>query len=181
MKNENIQISEETLQQRLRVIIDKAKKEILAEKKDYGIPTVRLGYSGYIKAVYGENEKIEKFCRLIKEKFKNKRYSERVTYIPISAIILPEERKLKGEGYEHMDYKKTLKMCWVCTSIDYETFIDADDEEKIMLLSVCMIRSMKRIYKKTKVDWKKFQDDLLEITGYTLEQLEAVNGGEIKE
>lgn len=123
---------------------------------------LNINSPAYYTNQFGIDDEIYNMCQEIQQIVKNKAYSTEVDIVGIVPIIAPTE-VIKGGKY------KEIKRCelkygfaTVSLQIDYGKYINADIDEKKKLIINNVIMSIKCIYKKAKIDFTEFYEDIMQ-------------------
>ncbi|MBQ1389230.1 MAG: hypothetical protein IIY78_06340 [Clostridia bacterium] len=125
----------------------------------------------YYKNVYGVDDEIYWMCREISDYVKNTEYSVIVDTIGISPIVAPREEIENGNWKEETRYAIKSKLIIVSRHIDYEKYVNASISEKKKLIVGNILRSIKSVKGKGKIDYSQFEEDLLSLLGYTKDEI----------
>lgn len=125
----------------------------------------------YYKNIYGVDDEIYWMCRDICEYVKDKKYSEIVDRIAISPIIAPIDLIENGQWKEETKYAIKSNLIIVKRYINYETYVKASIVEKKKLITGNILRSIKSVKGKGKINYSQFEKDLLTFLGYTKDEM----------
>ena len=115
----------------------------------------------YFTQQYGVDDDIYKLCRTISSHVKHIKYSEIYDIIGLVPIVEPLDQKRK----EAVEYKTKMKLIYITTHIDYELYVNGDMDTRKNLMIKCILDSIKKISKKAKIDYVKFEEDILGFLG----------------
>lgn len=121
----------------------------------------------YYKNIYGVDDEIYLMCRDISAFVKDKKYSDIVDIVGISPVVAPKELTENGQWKEEIKYDLKFKLISVRKQIDFEKYINSNADGKCKLISGNILKSIKSISRKAKIDYNQFEKDLLEFLKYT--------------
>ena len=111
----------------------------------------------YFTQQYGIDDDVYKLCRDLSKYVKNTKYSDVYDIVGLVPIIEPFDQKRK----EIVEYKTKMKLVYITKHIDYELYINGDLDTRKKLMIKCILDSIKKISKKAKIDYIKFEEDVL--------------------
>lgn len=132
---------------------------------------LNINSPSYYKNVYGVDDEIYWFCRGISGFVSDKNYSELVDRIGITPIVVPDEFVKMGKWKEETKYDLKGKLIIVKRYIDFNKYVEASIEEKKKLMLGNILKSMKAIKSKGKLNYSKLEAELLEFLGYSKEEI----------
>lgn len=121
----------------------------------------------YYKNIYGVDDAVYWMCRKISLYFEDKNYSDLVDIIGICPIVAPKELIENGKWKENITYDLEYRLVIVGKQIEYDQYVNSDDEVKCKLMVGNILKSIKCISKKAKLDYNLFEKDLLEFVNYS--------------
>lgn len=115
---------------------------------------------GYFSDFYGIIDEIYWMCRELSAYVRNNCYSSCVERIEIQPIIEPKDYmpNKKKEGALFCSYSSIVD---VSKEIDFDAYYNGNIEEKKALMIKNILQSIKAVSRKGKIDYKKFEDDVL--------------------
>lgn len=128
---------------------------------------LNINSPSYYKNIYGIDDDIYWMCRGISDFVKDKRYSEVVNTIAITPIVAPRELIEQGKWKEETIYAIKSGLIIVSKHIEFEEYVNSSMEEKKKLIVGNILKSVKAIKNKGKINYFQFQDDILEFLGFT--------------
>lgn len=123
---------------------------------------LNINSPAYYTSNYGIDNEIYRMCQGISRFMRNKNYSEKIDVIGLVPIIAPKELIENGEWKEEIRYDMKYKVVYVSKHIEFEKYIHSDINEKKELIIDNILKSIKVIRKKSKFDYDRFKNDLLE-------------------
>ena len=96
-----------------------------------------------------------------KKYFKDKKYSDYINIIGIVPIVAPEEEIAKGLWKEIKKVEIKYGFASVSLRINYSTYINSTIEKKKGLVIDNILKSIKAIKGRAKIDYKMFENDIL--------------------
>ncbi len=126
----------------------------------------------YYKTIYGVDNEVYDLCTKIGHFVKEKNYSNLVDRIAITPIVAPNDRIQKGQWKEEVHYNIKSSLIIVKKHIDYNRYVKAPMEEKKKLIVANILRSIKTIQRKGKINYLQFEKDLLAFLNYKKEEIE---------
>jgi len=128
---------------------------------------LNINSPAYYKNVYGVDDAVYWMCRRISKYFEDKKYSDLVDIIGICPIVAPKELIESGKWKENITYDLEFRLVIVGKTIDYEQYVKSGDGEKSKLMVGNILKSIKCISRKAKLDYNLFERDLLEFLNYS--------------
>lgn len=125
----------------------------------------------YYKNIYGIDNEIYCLCTKISNFMKEKNYSELIDKIGMTPIVAPEDIIKKGQWKEEVQYNIKSNLIIVKKYINYDRYVKASIEEKKKLIVANILKSIKTIQRKGKINYLQFEEDLLKFLGYTKEEI----------
>ena len=121
---------------------------------------LNINSPAYYKELYGIDSEIYSLCQSLYQYFKEKKYSDLIDTIGIIPIIAPKELIEKGEYKEKKRCFVSYGFADVILFIDYETYVNADMDEKKSLIVKNVLASVKSIKSKGKINYDSFKKDM---------------------
>lgn len=121
---------------------------------------LNINSPAYFKEHYGIDDEVYRFCQRAYMHFRDKEYSEILHIIGIVPVVAPE--KLYEE---HVAWKEGCS--WRCHNscvairirMDFETYYNANSEEKVRLTKEMILKAIKKVKSKGKFDYDRFAAD----------------------
>ena len=121
---------------------------------------LNINSPAYYTNVYGVDEDVYKACSIISEYFRDKNYGEAVDTIGIVPIIAPKDEIINGLWEECSKVEIRYGYASVSLQIDFDEFIGADANKKKELIRENIDKSIRKISRKIKIDYKSFSEEL---------------------
>ena len=121
---------------------------------------LNINMPAYYTREYGVIDEIYIMCKEISESVRNNKYSEVVDTIGITPIVAPKEKISIGLWKERNECEVKYGFVSVSLWIDYEHFIESDIAEKKKLVLENILRSIKVISKRAKLDKEALINDI---------------------
>lgn len=129
---------------------------------------LNINSPAYYTNIYGIDDEIYWMCRELSKSVKEKGYSELINIIGIVPIVAPIEEVNKGLWKEIKKCEVDYGIATVSLRIDYDEYLQADLGKKKALIINNLLKSVKAVSKKGKIDFNRFQEDIIsfcEMTG----------------
>ena len=110
---------------------------------------------------FGVHDEIYVMCQKLREYFKEKNYSEYINIIGIIPIVAPEEVLVKGLCRPIKKCEIRAGFASIARNINYNEFVEASMEDKKGMIIKCILDSVKSVKGKGKIDYAKFEKDML--------------------
>ena len=123
---------------------------------------LNINSPSYFTSQYGVIDEIYDMCREIRYWVKDKHYSPVVDIVGIVPIVAPKEVIDSGLCKEQKKCETKAGFASVCLQIDYETYVNADINEKKKLIINNVLASVKAIHSRAKIDFAEFSKDIRE-------------------
>lgn len=123
---------------------------------------ININSPRYYKDIYGIDNEIYQLCQNIHIFFKEKKYSELINIVGIVPIIAPQEFINQGKYKEKKFCSTTYGFADVQLFIDYNSYVNGSIEEKKVYIITNVLKSVKAIKSKGKIDYKLFESDMME-------------------
>lgn len=123
---------------------------------------LNINSPSYYKDIYGIDDDVYRMCRNIMIFMKDKKYSDIIDIIAITPVIAPEDLDVDPKWRNSINYKIKYRLIDIRKSIDFEEYANSDIDNKCRLIVNNILASVKAISRKGKLDYDKFQKDLLE-------------------
>lgn len=114
----------------------------------------------YYTQIYGVDDEIYWMCRELCKAFKEKQYSDVINIIGIVPIVAPLSEIEKGFCKEHKRCEPKAGFASACLQIDYEEYVKGDISAKKKLIIDNVLKSVKSISKRGKIDYRSFEKDV---------------------
>lgn len=114
----------------------------------------------YYTQIYGVDDEIYWMCRGLCKALKEKQYSDVINIIGIMPIIAPISEIEKGLCKEHKKCEPKAGLALVSLQINYEEYVKGDISVKKKLIIDNILKSVKSISKRGKIDYSSFEKDV---------------------
>ena len=121
---------------------------------------LNINSPAYYTSQNGVIDEIYNMCKEIREYVKDKNYSELIDIIGITPIVAPKELLERGLFKETKKCEIRYRFASVSLAIDYDAFTQGDVTEKKKLIIENILKSMKAIQKRAKIDFDSFYADM---------------------
>lgn len=121
---------------------------------------LNINSPAYYTGVYGIDDEIYRMCRELAQYVKAREYSKFIKTVGIAPIIAPEGEIKKGLWKESKHVALKSGFASVCLQIDYKEYVEADINKKKILIIDNILKSVKTIKSKAKIDYRMFEDDI---------------------
>ena len=125
------------------------------------IMELNINSPAYYTSQYGVNDAVYDYCQNLYLYFKNKEYSNILHTIGIIPIIAPRKMYDEGLWKEKVQFINSKTCAMISIRLDYEQYYKANDQEKIKMMELMLIKAIKKIKNKGKFDTNQFIEDLL--------------------
>ncbi len=122
---------------------------------------LNINSPAYYTSQYGVNDAVYDYCQNLYLYFKNKEYSNTLHTIGIIPIIAPRKMYDEGLWKEKVQFINSKTCAMISIRLDYEQYYKANDQEKIKMMELMLIKAIKKIKNKGKFDTNQFIEDLL--------------------
>lgn len=116
----------------------------------------------YYTKQFGVIDEIYDMCQDIQRIAKEKTYSPIVNIVGITPIIAPYDILNAGSFKEMIKCEARYGFASVSLQIDYEEFVHADIDKKKKLMINNILRSIKSIQKRAKINYIGFETDIVQ-------------------
>jgi len=116
----------------------------------------------YYTKEYGVIKEISALCQDISDYVESKSYSEMVNYIRFGPVVAPKEILEKGLWKEYKKIWPSSKDAAIVVHIDFDTYVNATIEGKKKLIIENLLKAVKSISKKAKIDYTLFEKDIMD-------------------
>ncbi len=116
----------------------------------------------YYTQEYGVEDDIYWMCRKLSEWVKGKKYSDEINIIGIVPIVASDLVIKSGCFKEYKRCELTSGLASVSMQIDYEEYVKADIDNKKRLIIDNILKSVKSISKRGKINYSLFENDIRE-------------------
>lgn len=123
---------------------------------------LNINSPSYFTQQYGVIDEIYNMCKEIRYWVKDKSYSPIVDIVGIVPIVAPKEIIEQGLCKESKKCEAKAGFASVSLQIDYETYVNADIDEKKKLIVNNILASVKAIHSRAKIDFTEFHNDILQ-------------------
>ena len=123
---------------------------------------LNINSPSYFTREYGVIDEIYDMCKEIRYWVKDKSYSPIVDIVGIVPIVAPKEIIEQGLCKESKKCEAKAGFASVSLQIDYETYVNADIDEKKRLIVNNILASVKAIHSRAKIDFAEFHKDILQ-------------------
>lgn len=123
---------------------------------------LNINSPAYFTQNYGVDDDIYNLCKQIRLFLNDKDYSEVVDTIGITPLVVPQKILDEGKWRQIIQYDLKYKIVIVKKHIDFEEYLNASIEERKLLIFQNILDSVKSIHKKSKLDYKRYEADLVE-------------------
>ncbi len=121
---------------------------------------LNINSPSYYTQEYGVDDDIYWMCRQLADVMKRKKYSDIINIIGIVPIIAPSSVIEKGLCKEHKKCEPRYGFASVSLQIDYEEYVNSDISGKKKLIINNILKSVKAISKRGKIDYCLFENDV---------------------
>lgn len=122
---------------------------------------LNINSPAYYTSQYGVNDVVYDYCQNLYLYFKNKEYSNTLHTIGIIPIIAPRKMYDEGLWKEKVQFINSKTCAMISIRLDYEQYYKVNDQEKIKMMELMLIKAIKKIKNKGKFDTNQFLEDLL--------------------
>ena len=121
---------------------------------------LNINSPAYYKNIFGVDDDVYQMCGMLSSYMKNKNYSEVITSVGVCPIVAPQQELDKGLWKETKKCELKYGFASVSLQIDYDAYVNADITQKKQLMIDNILKSVKAISKKGKIDYKQFEEDV---------------------
>ncbi len=127
----------------------------------------------YYQQLYETDKEILDMCKSISIYLDKQSYGNMVEQFDLNPVVAPQEILDQGLWEEEVSYPKLIKKVYVFKHIDYLKYMDGNVEMRKKLMVRCILEAGLMVKKKrgTKFNYKKFEKDILYVTGYDIKDL----------
>ena len=122
---------------------------------------LNINSPAYYTSQYGVNDAVYDYCQNLYLYFKNKEYSNTLHTIGIIPIIALRKMYDEGLWKEKVQFINSKTCAMISIRLDYEQYYKANNQEKIKMMELMLIKAIKKIKNKGKFDTNQFIEDLL--------------------
>ena len=119
---------------------------------------LNINSPSYYKDIYGIDDNVYRMCKDIRNFMKDKKYSDIVAITP---VIAPEDLDVDSKWRNSINYQIKYRVIDIRKSIDFDEYVNSDIDNKCRLIIKNILESVKAISRKGKLDYNKFEKDLL--------------------
>lgn len=120
---------------------------------------LNINSPAYFKDHYGIDDEVYRFCQRVYLHFKDKEYSEVLHIIGIAPVVAPKELYEGGNWKEGLTWRCHNSCVAICIQMDFESYYNANSEEKVRLTKEMILKAIKKIKSKGKFDYDKFSKE----------------------
>lgn len=121
---------------------------------------LNINSPAYYKNIFGVDDDIYRMCRELSIFMKDKNYSDIISSVGVCPIVAPQQELDKGLWKETKKCELKYGFASVSLQIDYDAYVNADINQKKQLMIDNILKSVKAISKKGKIDYKQFEEDV---------------------
>lgn len=115
----------------------------------------------YYTKQFGIIDEIYDMCQNIQRIVKEKTYSPIINIVGVTPIIAPYDILDAGLFKEMIKCEVKYGFASVSLQIDYEEYVNADIDKKKKLMIDNILKSIKSIHKKAKINFIEFETDIV--------------------
>ena len=130
--------------------------------KEYQSMRLNLNSPAYHSHIFGIDSEVYNMCSDLRKFVSNKQYSEIIDTIGIVPIVAPKEQIESGKWKEVIKVDIKYKIAFVSKQIDYDKYCLSNIDERKELIITNILDSVKAIHKKAKINYDKFELDVIE-------------------
>jgi len=120
---------------------------------------LNINIPAYFNQHYGIDEYVYRFCREVSTYFRDKEYSDTLHTIGIAPIAAPKELYNEGVWKESVRMISNNSCAMISIRMDFDSYYNADSEEKIILTKEMILKAVKKVKTKGKLDYDRFVKD----------------------
>lgn len=121
---------------------------------------LNINSPAYYKNIFGVDDDIYQMCRELSIFMKDKNYSDIISSVGVCPIVAPQQELDKGLWKETKKCELKYGFASVSLQIDYDAYVNADINQKKQLMIDNILKSVKAISQKGKIDYKQFEEDV---------------------
>lgn len=121
---------------------------------------LNINSPAYYTNIYGVDDEVYWMCQELSQYFKGKKYSDYINIIGIVPIVAPEEEITKGLWKETKKVEINYGFASISLQINYTKYINSDIEKKKGLVIDNILKSIKTIKGRAKINYKMFENDM---------------------
>lgn len=127
----------------------------------------------YYQRYYETDKEILDMCKSISIYLSKQNYGDMVEQFQLNPVVAPQDILNQGLWEEEVSFPRLIKKVYVFKHIDYQKYVDGDVEIRKKLMVKCILEAGLMVKKKrgTKFDYKRFEKDILYVTGYVRKDL----------
>lgn len=122
---------------------------------------LNINSPSYYKDIYGIDDNVYRMCKDIRNFMKDKKYSDIIDIVAITPVIAPEDLDVDSKWRNSINYQIKYRVIDIRKSIDFDEYVNSDIDNKCRLIIKNILESVKAISRKGKLDYNKFEKDLL--------------------
>lgn len=124
---------------------------------------LNINSPAYFSDHYGVDDDVYRYCRRLYTFFQDKQYSNSLSTIGIVPIAAPKELYEAGQWKESVRLIGGAACAMINIRLDFECYYNADSKGRIVLMRDAVLQAVKKVSSKGKLDFRKFEKDLLSI------------------
>lgn len=118
----------------------------------------------YFSEKYCIDNDVYRYCQNCYKFFLDKEYSSTLNIIGIIPLIVPQELYEQKNYKEKVEFRLNNSCATIYIKIDFDEYLKANSEQKILLMKDAILRSVKKIKSKGKFDYNSFCEDLEKVS-----------------
>lgn len=122
---------------------------------------LNINSPAYYTNIHGIDDEIYWMCKELSNYMIEKKYSDFLDIIGIVPIIAPRDEIERGLWKEVKKYEIKYKIATVSIRIDYDIYVRADIEKRKSLIIENILKSVKSISKKGRLNYNQFKRDII--------------------
>lgn len=138
---------------------------------------LNINSPAYYTNIYGIDDEVYWMCKELSDLLKEKKYSDIIDIVGVVPIIAPKDEIDKGLWKEVKKCDLKFKVATVSLHIPFDEYMQSNIEKKKSLIIDNILKSVKAISKKGKIDFNHFKEDVVsfcEINGVQYLDLEKI-------
>ena len=121
----------------------------------------------YFSEHYGVDDDVYRYCQKLYTFFLDKQYSDSLSTIGLMPAAAPEELYAVGQWKESVRFIDHATCAIIHIRLDFDRYYHADSTEKIELMRDAILKAVKKISSKSKIDLERFEKDLRSAIAYS--------------
>ena len=126
---------------------------------------LNINSPAYFKEHYGIDDEVYRFCQRAYMYFRDKEYSEILHTVGIVPVVAPKELYDGGAWKETCTWRCYNSCVAIRIRMDFETYYNANSEEKVRLTKEMILKAIKKVKSKGKFDYERFVTDFMMVDG----------------